>query len=451
LKTRLAFFLVLLIPLCAAAAPALPALAAGPLVGYSEMREVVLWVQTNGPATVQIAYWPKDQPALRQLAPAVQTRAKDDDTATFIADHVTPGTRYEYQVLLNGQPLIYPYITEFVTLPDWRYQDNPPDFTIAFAAGNSVYDPAVDPPSLEPEPGTYSIFTALLSLRPEALVWLGGATWLREPDWGSRTGYSLRYSHTRALPELQPLLGSVHQYAVVGAPDFGPPGSGANLWNLRDAQAAFRRYWPNPSYGVARLDGLMTTFRWGDAEFFLLDDRSFRHLGDDNQVERAVFGHDQVAWLLDALRQSQATFKIICSGSPMLNPSDDVTNLAAAPSDREMLLNALHPGTVPGLLFLSGGLPYGELTRLVRPQSYDLYDLTVGPITARPASSVTDPNFLRVPGSQVAARQFATLHFSGPLGQRSVTLSVFDDQGHITYARTFTAQQLSTPPTPQVQ
>jgi alkaline phosphatase D len=458
LKTRLTIFLALLLPLCAFAeqtTPALPSvasakegLAAGPLVGYSEMREVALWVQTKGPATVQIAYWPKNQPALRELTPAVQTRDADDDTAVFLANRVTPGTRYEYQVLLNGQPLIYPYITEFVTLPDWRNRTDPPDFTVAFAAGNSVYDPAIDLPSLAPEPGTYSILTALLAQRPEALVWLGGATWLREPDWGSRTGYSLRYANTRALPELQPLIGSVHQYAVVGAPDFGPPDASANLWNLHDAQTAFRRYWPNPSYGVARLDGLMTTFRWGDAEFFLLDDRSFRHLNDENGVDRAVLGHDQIAWLLDALRSSTATFKIVCAGSPLLNPADDSTNLAAAPSDREMLLNALHPGTISGVLFLSGGLPYGELTRLLRPQSYDLFDLTVGPLTAKPANGVNDPNFLLVPGSQIAARQFATLHFSGPPTQRTLTLGVFDAQGRQLYARALTAQQLTMPPAP---
>jgi len=35
-------------------------LQSGPMLGYSEMKEVLLWVQTKEKAKVQFAYWPKD-------------------------------------------------------------------------------------------------------------------------------------------------------------------------------------------------------------------------------------------------------------------------------------------------------------------------------------------------------------------------------------------------------
>jgi alkaline phosphatase D len=52
--------LLLLLPLLAFAQEKL--LKAGPMVGYSEMREVALWVQTTGPAKVRFAYWDREKP-----------------------------------------------------------------------------------------------------------------------------------------------------------------------------------------------------------------------------------------------------------------------------------------------------------------------------------------------------------------------------------------------------
>ncbi|MCB9296995.1 MAG: alkaline phosphatase family protein, partial [Lewinellaceae bacterium] len=37
-------------------------LQSGPMLGYNEMREVLLWAQTTEPAQVQFAYWAKEKP-----------------------------------------------------------------------------------------------------------------------------------------------------------------------------------------------------------------------------------------------------------------------------------------------------------------------------------------------------------------------------------------------------
>ena len=39
----------------------------------------------------------------------------------------------------------------------------------------------------------------------------------------------------------------------------------------------------------------------------------------------------------------------------------------------------LRDARIAGLFFISGGKSYGELTRLVHANSYNLYDLTLGP------------------------------------------------------------------------
>jgi alkaline phosphatase D len=69
--------LVLTTSLAAAAAstPADSLLRSGPMVGYSEMREVLLWVQTKRPARVRFAYWEEDNPAARRLTRETTTVA----------------------------------------------------------------------------------------------------------------------------------------------------------------------------------------------------------------------------------------------------------------------------------------------------------------------------------------------------------------------------------------
>ena len=71
-------------------------LQSGPMLGYSEMREVVLWVQTTEAAEVQFAYWPENEKAALSLTDKTTTTKDDAFTAKLIADIVEPGTSYTY-------------------------------------------------------------------------------------------------------------------------------------------------------------------------------------------------------------------------------------------------------------------------------------------------------------------------------------------------------------------
>ena len=44
------------------AAPGTAGLQSGPMIGYVDMFEALVWVQTKGHATVHIEYWEKDKP-----------------------------------------------------------------------------------------------------------------------------------------------------------------------------------------------------------------------------------------------------------------------------------------------------------------------------------------------------------------------------------------------------
>ena len=48
-------------------------LQSGPMLGYSEMKEVMIWIQTKKTADVKIAYWPKENPNLVNWTNTIKT------------------------------------------------------------------------------------------------------------------------------------------------------------------------------------------------------------------------------------------------------------------------------------------------------------------------------------------------------------------------------------------
>ena len=54
------------------------------------------------------------------------------------------------------------------------------------------------------------------------MLWLGDNIYTREVDFYSLSGYQKRYTHTRNIKEMQPLLSNTHHYAIWDDHDYGP-------------------------------------------------------------------------------------------------------------------------------------------------------------------------------------------------------------------------------------
>ena len=76
-------------------------LRSGPMVGYSEMLEVALWVQTKNAANVSIAYWHMEDPGNKHFTNTVFTEKSKAFTALLIADTLEPGNKYGYELLIT--------------------------------------------------------------------------------------------------------------------------------------------------------------------------------------------------------------------------------------------------------------------------------------------------------------------------------------------------------------
>lgn len=405
-------------------------LQSGPMIGYSEMKETLLWVQTTKEAKVKFVYWDIENPSEKFQTEEYRTRKSDAYTIQLKATSVLPGKKYQYDLYIDKEKISRPYPTEFITPPLWQWRTDPPEFSVAIGSCTYVNQVDYDRPG-KPYGGNYEIFTSIYNKHPDIMLWMGDNIYLREADWYSENGVFNRYTHTRSLPEMQPLLASTANYALVDDHDFGPNDSDRAYRNKKDTFDAFRLFWGNPNYGTLGTKGTFTKFEWGDVEFFLLDDRTYRTPNKRKTGIREILGDNQLQWLIDGLVTSQATFKVIAIGGQVLNPlvAEYIEDYSAYPEEKEKLLSLIQAENIKGVLFLTGDRHQTELSVLKRDNTYPLYDLTVSPLTASPYDSSKEANYLRVPNTIVTKRNFAIMKVLGKKKDRKLNFSIYDTDG----------------------
>jgi len=416
-------------------------LQSGPMVCYSEMKEVMIWVQTTKSARVRIVYWDTSNAKRQYWAKEVETKRNTAYTAKILADSVQPGITYHYELMIDNRKVVRPYLLKFQTPKLWKWRTEPPSFRIAVGSCVYINEPKYDRPGT-PYGGGYEIFTSIYNQHPDAMIWLGDNNYLREPDWNSRTGILHRYTHSRSVPEMQPLLGATSNYAIWDDHDFGPNDSDRGFWNKETTLEAFKLFWGNPTYGINGRPGITSTFERSDVQFFLMDNRYYRSPDKRKTGERRILGKEQIEWLLDNLATSTATFKIIALGGQVLNPVAIYENYANYPEELNELLTAIEREKINGVIFLSGDRHHTELSKLERNGSYPLYDLTSSPLTSSSHTNDSEQNTLRVPGTLVNQRNFAILEFIGEKSKRALVISVYSTNGSLFWKREILATEL---------
>ncbi|EQA35242.1 PhoD-like phosphatase [Leptospira inadai serovar Lyme str. 10] len=410
----------------------------GPMVGYSTHKEVKLWVQTKIPAKVYAEYFPVGESNRKKKTQETTTRHDQGNVAHLLADELEPGKKYSYLLYVDGNPIEPINKQEFRTQPIWiGKQSGPPDFRFALGSCAFVNDSKYD---TQPKPygGDYQIFHSILSQNPEFMLWMGDNIYLREPDWDSRTGFIYRYTQQRALPELQPLLAKVHNYAILDDHDWGPNDGDASFWLRDTAEEMFKLFWANPNYAKK---GLYGSFTWGDAQFFLLDDRSFRTANDNKLGKRSYLGDRQLDWLINALIFSKYTFKFVVAGGQVLNPLQVFENYSTYSEERNQLLNAIKKQKLKNVIFLTGDRHFTELSLLEENGEEPIYDLTVSPLTSSTYPPITERNPLRVQNTLVDdKRNFGMIEVTGPLKNRKLTIRIHDFEGKELWTREINAR-----------
>ena len=414
----------------------------GPMVGYSTMREAILWVQTTTSAKVHFEYFDKENPSERFKTESYTTQSKHGFVAKLVANQIMPGKKYGYELFVNDEKISRDYPMEFQSQTLWQWRTDPPEVSFAIGSCNYVNEPELDRPG-KPYGSEFEIFESIHKQSPDFMLWLGDNTYLREADWNSRTGILHRYTHTRSLPELQPLLASTHHYAIWDDHDFGPNNADSSFWLKQTTSEIFKLFWGNPNYDVIEQGGITGTFEWADVQFFLLDNRYYRTSNNNFTREREILGKAQIDWLINALSSSNAPFKFIAIGGQVLSTEADYENYATFPKERQYLLDKIREAKIEGVVFLDGDRHHTVLSRMQENEEfYPIYDLTCSSLTAGSNNNQELLNTNKVEGTVVGQHNFGILNVSGPRTDRVLNIKILDKDGKELWTKDIKAQDL---------
>ena len=413
-------------------------LISGPWAGNVELRSAVIWMEVApNVKSVEVKYFPASEPKQIQTKLYKGELGADFNPVKIELNGLQFGTKYQYQIMLDGKTISLPFETNFSTKDLWQYRKPVPDFS--FLTGSCAYfnEPVFDRPG-KPYGGDSSIFEAMAKTPADFHVWLGDNWYTREVDYSSVWGLNYRASHDRATSVLQAFMASMPQYAIWDDHDYGPNDAGKSYILKEQSRNIFKNYWLNPSYGEEG-KGIYSVVNYGDVDLFLTDDRYFRSEVDlldsidgKPNTEKTYFGVQQMSWLKNALLNSRAPFKIIVTGSQILNPLNKYECMKHYPYEYNQLLNFLAEQKLEGVLFLTGDRHHSEIIKMKRENAlYPLYDITVSPYTSGVSKANGEElnNPYRENNTLVEAQNFAKISFSGKKKERVMKVEFLGIKG----------------------
>ncbi|MDA0913401.1 MAG: alkaline phosphatase D family protein [Bacteroidetes bacterium] len=414
------------------------ALTGSPILGDLGMRHAKVWCQvTPNEGSENPTLSLLDSAGVRlSLLPMQSMELGNCYQSEF--SNLLPGSKYAYFVGDELGMAISDTLS-FQTQPLWQYRTDPPELKFLVGSCTYVNEPEFDRPG-KPYGGGYEIFETMAQEDFNAMLWLGDNVYLREVDFSSKSGFIHRYNQTRNLPELQSLLSEGVHYAIWDDHDFGPNDCDGSWIHQDWSRDVFHAYWPNPESGIPDAEELnVTQFLFGDVEFFLLDNRSHRVNHSMGSEKRQILGSVQRNWLLNALRNSRAPFKMVAIGGQMVSDAAIFENFAQFPEEREILFNQIDALGIRGVVFLTGDRHNSELSKMKLPGGNWVYDVTVSPLTSGSDDHTDEPNTLREPGTMVGVRNYGVLEVTGPRKERVLTVTVNDAGGEPLWSRSIHA------------
>jgi alkaline phosphatase D len=403
----------------------------GPMIGFTEMNEVLVWVQTKKAQKVKIKYNDLKNPSQSFFSEEVKTEKVNGFSTKIVLEELTPGANYNYEVYLNNKKQNFAYPTTFKTQALWQFRTDPPNFKVAVGSCIYIAQAETDRPG-RAYGGEYEIFKSIANQKPDMMIWGGDNTYYREMDFNSKSGMIRRMTHSRSLPEMQELLANTSNYAIWDDHDYGANDADRSFWMKREALDVFKTFWGNPNY-IFDNEAITGTTTFNDVQFFFVDDRWWKAPNDRLATgNRDYLGTKQMEWLIDALRTSSASFKVIVNGGQVINSDKVFENMSNYANERNYLIDAITKEKIAGVVFVSGDRHHTVAHKLDREGTYPLYDFTVSPITSGPAKPLKSEYETKtiIPETVVEGkRNFGIMEFSGKFKERVMKMTILDKDG----------------------
>jgi len=448
--------LAALLLLAAVSAHAAGTLVSGPMLGYRAHRETIIGLETRDARKVSIDYQVEGRPetarTLTITSPWVSPAG--GQPMKFVLPRLEMGATYTYSVRIDGKVRKFPYPLTFKTTDQWEWRKDPPAFSFLFGSCAYLNDPPYDRPGKPYGHGT-EIFQHMAASGADFTLWGGDNLYLREADYSSVSGIWYRYSQDFATPGLQKLFAAMPHYRTWDDHDYGPDNANQS-YEFKDVTlAAFKAYSGNPSYGEPDHPGVYGKFVWGDAAFFLMDDRYHRDetiLDQNANPQKSAWGARQFDWLKQSLLHSKAqknhAFRFIVTGGQVVQ---SVIKTARSEThelyrrEREELVQFIQDNQIGGVVFLTGDVHHTALYRRPLTATQSIYELTSSPLSsgswdAAESEKASDPYV--VAGTIVGTQNYCQVAITGPKDARALVIKCYDKTNAFQWERTIPSAAL---------
>lgn len=323
-----------------------PMLTDGPLVGAVTAHSAAIFARASSASTVQVLYSPNSDLSGATLSDLVSAAEDKDFTALVPLRDLPVETRIYYDILVDGQSQLQEPLPSFVTFPE-----RPVAFTVGLLADLATVDQERSAPA----------YAALAATNPAFVIQLGDFDHrdplilpcmqqmhreVRSP--GTASGLDFDTYIARQFPF----------FHVWDDHDFGENNADKTFPGKADALQAFQEYYPtlplpNPQAGIWH------SFRYGQAEFFLLDCRAQRDpAADEDGPDKSMLDGDdlpdgQKQWLLNGLLHSTATWKFIVSSVPFNPRCKPADSWGAYTTERQEILDFIRAARIHGVVVIS--------------------------------------------------------------------------------------------------
>ena len=276
---------------------------------------------------------------------------------------------------------------------------------------------------------------------PDLFIYLGDNIYGDTEDMAELMA---KYRKLGNKPEFQELNDSTTVLATWDDHDYGENDAGRHYPMKAESKDIFLEFWKEPTESERRNhEGIYHSLMYGPADtavqVILLDTRTFRDnltiLEDKSKYKNdyqpcqtpdsTMLGAEQWTWLEEQLKKP-ARLRIIASSNQFSHEYNGWESWTNLPHEQQKMLNLIKSTKAYGLIFLSGDVHWGELSKMQVDGLYPIYDVTSSGITQ--TWDEPEPNKNRI-GKVFMGNNYGLIEINWNMPDPELNISIKDRKG----------------------
>ena len=296
------------------------------------------------------------------------------------------------------------------------------------------------------------LFRDVLANDPDVFIFLGDNIY---GDSESIEVLKHKYDKLASKPEFQALKDSCTVLATWDDHDFGVNDGGREYPSKEESRSLFFDFWNTPANAERRKhngvydapifgkDGKKVQIILLDTRYFrdpLLDGEGLLNFHKPNASDTVtLLGDEQWKWLKEQLLKP-ADIRIVASSIQFDTPGNGFEAWANFPHDKQKILSIIKQTKANGIVFISGDVHWGELSRWENQSVYPLYDVTASSINKQCWVVKDNPTRL---GKATRKNNYGMISINWETAPPSILLQVFNKKNKVVCEHKTTLDEIS--------